>query len=172
LSGSFLSLLVACSFAHADPEACEDAAHEFQSALAALRMRLPAIKTASPRAMAMRTVPASFNPFNRNRMILRPPFRLTRASAIDDGGTRRCPRPRHSPGHILATNADARIAVLYQNDVFGKDYLVGLREGVGADRAGMIIKEVSYEVSEPTIDSQVITLQDSRLYSSARRASD
>jgi branched-chain amino acid transport system substrate-binding protein len=72
----------------------------------------------------------------------------------------------------LATNADARIAVLYQNDVFGKDYLVGLREGVGADRAGMIIKEVSYEVSEPTIDSQVITLQDSRLYSSARRASD
>ena len=63
--------------------------------------------------------------------------------------------------HILATQADARIGVLFQNDSFGKDYLIGLREGLGADHAGMVIKEVSYEPSEPTVDSQIATLQGS-----------
>jgi branched-chain amino acid transport system substrate-binding protein len=62
-------------------------------------------------------------------------------------------------GHILATKPDARIAVLYQNDSFGKDYPIGLKEGLGPDRAGMIVKQASYEVSEPTVDSQVATLQ-------------
>ena len=47
--------------------------------------------------------------------------------------------------HILATKPDAKIAMLYQNDGFGKDYLAGLKEGLGADHAGMVIKEVSYE---------------------------
>ncbi len=61
--------------------------------------------------------------------------------------------------HILATKPDARIGVLYQNDGFGKDYLSGLRDGLGADHNSMIVKEVSYEVSEPTVDSQIITLQ-------------
>ena len=63
--------------------------------------------------------------------------------------------------HILKTKPDAKIAALYQNDDFGKDYLVGLKDGLGADHAGVLIKEASYEVSEPTVDSQVVTLQGS-----------
>jgi branched-chain amino acid transport system substrate-binding protein len=62
---------------------------------------------------------------------------------------------------ILATKPDVGIAVLYQNDGFGKEYLTGLKDGLGPDRAGMIVKEASYEVSEPTVDSQVATLQGS-----------
>jgi branched-chain amino acid transport system substrate-binding protein len=61
--------------------------------------------------------------------------------------------------HILATKPDAKIGVLYQNDGFGKDYLIGLRAGLDADHVGMVVKEVSYETSEPTVDSQVVTLQ-------------
>jgi len=63
--------------------------------------------------------------------------------------------------HILKTKPDAKIAVLYQNDGFGKDYLLGLKDGLGADHAGMVIKEASYETSEPTVDSQIVTLQGS-----------
>ena len=54
--------------------------------------------------------------------------------------------------HILQSKPDAKIGVLYQNDGFGKDYLIGLKEGLGADHAGMVVKEVSYEVSEPTVE--------------------
>ena len=63
--------------------------------------------------------------------------------------------------HILATKPKGKIAVLYQNDGFGKDYLTGLKAGLGEANAGMIIKEGSYETSEPTVDSQVATLQGS-----------
>src|SRR5580698_4380458 len=63
--------------------------------------------------------------------------------------------------HILKTKPDGKIGVLYQNDGFGKDYLMGLMDGLGADRAGMVIKEASYETSEPTVDSQIVTLQGS-----------
>jgi branched-chain amino acid transport system substrate-binding protein len=63
--------------------------------------------------------------------------------------------------HILKTKPDAKIAALYQNDDFGKDYLIGLKAGLGADHAGMLIKKASYEVSEPTVDSQIVTLQGS-----------
>ncbi len=63
--------------------------------------------------------------------------------------------------HILATKPDAKIAVLYQNDAFGKDYLIGLKDVLGPDRASMIVKDASYETSEPTVDSQVVTLQGS-----------
>src|SRR5271156_4064163 len=63
--------------------------------------------------------------------------------------------------HILKTKPDAKIGVLYQNDGFGKDYLIGLKDGLGADHAGMVIKEASYETSEPTVDSQIVTLQGS-----------
>ena len=63
--------------------------------------------------------------------------------------------------HILQTKPDAKIGVLYQNDGFGKDYLIGLKAVLGADHAGMIVKEASYETSEPTIDSQVVSLQGS-----------
>ena len=59
---------------------------------------------------------------------------------------------------ILATKPDGKIAVLYQNDGFGKDYLNGLKDVLGADHAGMIVKEASYETSEPTVDSQIVTL--------------
>jgi branched-chain amino acid transport system substrate-binding protein len=63
--------------------------------------------------------------------------------------------------HIQATKADARIGALYQNDDFGKDYLAGLKNGLGPDHVDMIVKEASYDVSEPTVDSQVVTLQGS-----------
>jgi branched-chain amino acid transport system substrate-binding protein len=62
--------------------------------------------------------------------------------------------------NILKTKPDGKIAVLYQNDGFGKDYLIGLKAELG-DQAGMIVKEASYETSEPTVDSQVVTLQGS-----------
>ena len=63
--------------------------------------------------------------------------------------------------HILETRPDAKIAVLYQNDGFGKDYLIGLRDTLGAEHAGMLVKDASYETSEPTVDSQIVTLQGS-----------
>jgi len=61
--------------------------------------------------------------------------------------------------HILQTKPDGKIGVLYQNDGFGKDYLIGLKDGLGTEHAGMVIKEASYETSEPTVDSQVVSLQ-------------
>ncbi len=61
--------------------------------------------------------------------------------------------------HILASRPGAKIAVLYQNDSFGKDYLIGLKAGLGPDNAAMIVKEASYETLEPTIDSQVASCQ-------------
>jgi branched-chain amino acid transport system substrate-binding protein len=61
---------------------------------------------------------------------------------------------------ILATKPDARIAVLYQNDGLGKDYLIGLKDVLGPDLPKSVT-EASFEVSEPTVDSQVITLQGS-----------
>jgi branched-chain amino acid transport system substrate-binding protein len=63
--------------------------------------------------------------------------------------------------NILATKPDGKIGVLFQNDGFGKDYLIGLKDALGADHAGMIVKEASYETSEPTVDSQIVTLQGS-----------
>jgi ABC-type branched-subunit amino acid transport system substrate-binding protein len=62
--------------------------------------------------------------------------------------------------HIVATKPDAKIGVLFQNDGFGKDYVAGLKAGL-ADHAGLIIKEASYETSEPTVESQVASLQGS-----------
>ena len=62
---------------------------------------------------------------------------------------------------ILTTKPDGKIALLYQNDGFGKDYLKGLQDVLGADHAGMLVKTASYETSEPTVDSQIVTLQGS-----------
>jgi len=56
---------------------------------------------------------------------------------------------------------DAKIAVLYQNDDFGKDYLVGLREGLGDKADKMIVATKTYETTDPTVDSQVVALQGS-----------
>ena len=63
--------------------------------------------------------------------------------------------------HVLSSKPDAKIAVLYQNDDLGKDYLNGVKDGLGASHAAVLVKEASYEVSEPTVNSQVITLQGS-----------
>src|SRR6185369_10176937 len=52
----------------------------------------------------------------------------------------------------------AKIAILYQNDDYGKDYLNSLRAGLG-DKAKLIVKEVSYEVTDPSVESQIVTLQ-------------
>ena len=60
--------------------------------------------------------------------------------------------------HILKSKPNAKIAVLYQNDDYGKDYLKGLHDGLG-DKKSLIVKEVSYEVSDPTVDSQIVQLQ-------------
>ena len=60
--------------------------------------------------------------------------------------------------HILQTKPDAKIAVLYQNDDYGKDYLQGFEEGLGAKK-NMIVAKASYEVSEPTVDSQILQLK-------------
>jgi branched-chain amino acid transport system substrate-binding protein len=60
--------------------------------------------------------------------------------------------------HILKTKPGAKIAVLYQNDDYGKDYLKGFHDGLG-DKKSMIVKEVSYEVADPTVDSQIVQLQ-------------
>ena len=59
---------------------------------------------------------------------------------------------------LLKEKPDAKIAVLYQNDDFGKDYLKGIQDGLDAKKS-MIIAEESYELSEPTIDSHIVKLK-------------
>ncbi len=62
--------------------------------------------------------------------------------------------------HMLGTVKDARIGVLYQNDDYGKDYFNGLKDGLGKE-ADRMVKVVTYEVTDPTVDSQIIQLKDS-----------
>jgi branched-chain amino acid transport system substrate-binding protein len=61
--------------------------------------------------------------------------------------------------YILKEYPNARIAVMYQNDDYGKDYLKGLKDGLGAKAASMIVAEESYETSEPTIDTHIVKLK-------------
>jgi branched-chain amino acid transport system substrate-binding protein len=61
--------------------------------------------------------------------------------------------------YILKELPDARIAILYQNDDYGKDYIKGLKDGLGAKAKSMVVGEQSYETTQPTIDSEVVTLQ-------------
>ncbi|MEA2953337.1 MAG: branched-chain amino acid transport system substrate-binding protein, partial [Alphaproteobacteria bacterium] len=62
--------------------------------------------------------------------------------------------------YILKHKPDAKIAILYQNDDFGKEYIAGLREGLGPERADkMIIEEAAYQIMDPTIDSQIIRIK-------------
>jgi branched-chain amino acid transport system substrate-binding protein len=63
--------------------------------------------------------------------------------------------------YLLKTKPDAKIAVLYQNDDYGKDYLKGLKDGLGAKAASMIVAEESFETTEPTIDSHIVKLKSS-----------
>ena len=61
--------------------------------------------------------------------------------------------------YILKNHPNGKIAILYQNDDYGKDYVKGLKDGLGAKAASMIIAEEAYEVTQPTIDSSVVKLK-------------
>ena len=63
--------------------------------------------------------------------------------------------------YILEKMPDAKIGVLYQNDDYGKDYLKGLKDGLGDKADKMIGAQLTYEPSDPTIDSQIVSLQSS-----------
>jgi len=63
--------------------------------------------------------------------------------------------------YILKNFPDAKIALLYQNDDFGKDYLIGLREGLGDKADKMLIATKTYETTDATVDSQIVALQGS-----------
>jgi branched-chain amino acid transport system substrate-binding protein len=62
--------------------------------------------------------------------------------------------------YLVKTKPNAKIAVLYQNDDYGKDYLKGFKDGLG-DKAKQIVAEASYEVTDPTVDSQIVQLKGS-----------
>ena len=62
--------------------------------------------------------------------------------------------------YILANHPNAKIGILYQNDDLGKDYVKGLKDALGA-KANMVVAEASYELSDPTVDSQMVTLKTS-----------
>jgi branched-chain amino acid transport system substrate-binding protein len=63
--------------------------------------------------------------------------------------------------YLLKEKPNAKIGILYQNDDYGKDYLKGIKDGLGAKAKSMIVAEVSYEVADPTVDSQIVQLQQS-----------
>jgi branched-chain amino acid transport system substrate-binding protein len=77
-------------------------------------------------------------------MIWQPPFQL---------------EARIMAAQIKRVASQARVGVLYQNDDYGKDVLIGIHEGFGDASVRMIAAEVSYEVTDPTVDSQIISLQ-------------
>jgi branched-chain amino acid transport system substrate-binding protein len=61
--------------------------------------------------------------------------------------------------YLLEKHPAGKIGVLYQNDDYGKDYLKGLKDGLGASAATMIVAELPYETADPTVDSQIVTLK-------------
>jgi ABC-type branched-subunit amino acid transport system substrate-binding protein len=63
--------------------------------------------------------------------------------------------------YILANHPNARIAILFQNDDLGRDYVTGLKAGLGDKASTMIVAETSYELSDPTVDSQMVKLKNS-----------
>ena len=63
--------------------------------------------------------------------------------------------------YILKNHADAKIGILYQNDDYGKDYRKGLLDGLGEAAKKMVVLEQTYEVTDPTIDSQIVNLKNS-----------
>ena len=62
--------------------------------------------------------------------------------------------------YIMKNYPNAKIGILYQNDDLGKDYLNGIKAGLGNQAATMIVAEASYEVSDPTVDSQILKIKD------------
>src|SRR5579883_1836097 len=63
--------------------------------------------------------------------------------------------------YILKNHPNAKVGVLYQNDDLGKDYLNGIKSGLGDKAATMVVAEASYEISDPTVDSQILKLKSS-----------
>ena len=63
--------------------------------------------------------------------------------------------------YILATKPNAKIGVLYNNNNFGKSAVSALREGLGPDKESMVVRELSFQESDPTVDQQIISLQGS-----------
>jgi len=63
--------------------------------------------------------------------------------------------------HLLETKPNAKIGILYQNDDYGKDYLKGFFDGLGDKAKTMVVKQLTYEVTDPTIDSQMVELKGS-----------
>src|SRR5262249_10128026 len=61
--------------------------------------------------------------------------------------------------YILKVKPDARIGILYQNDDLGKDYIKGLKDGLGDKAASLIVAEDAYDVTEPTIDSHIVKMK-------------
>ena len=61
--------------------------------------------------------------------------------------------------YVLDKHPNGKIGILYQNDDYGKDYVKGLKDGLGAKAATMIVSELPYEVADPTVDSQIVTLK-------------
>jgi ABC-type branched-subunit amino acid transport system substrate-binding protein len=61
--------------------------------------------------------------------------------------------------YILANHPNAKIGIFYQNDDLGRDYITGLKSGLGDKAASMIVAEVSYELTDPTVDSQIVKLR-------------
>jgi branched-chain amino acid transport system substrate-binding protein len=61
--------------------------------------------------------------------------------------------------YILKNIKDAKIGILYQNDDYGKDFVAGLKQGLGQEADKLIVKEVTYEVTDPTVDSQIVSLK-------------
>jgi branched-chain amino acid transport system substrate-binding protein len=63
--------------------------------------------------------------------------------------------------HILSTKPNAKIGILMQNDDFGKDYLKGFLDGLGDKAKAMVVSQQTYEVTDPTVDSQLVALKGS-----------
>ena len=61
--------------------------------------------------------------------------------------------------NLLENKPNAKVAILYQNDDYGKDYLKGFEDGLGAKAASMIVSRLSYEVTDATVDSQMVSLK-------------
>ncbi len=61
--------------------------------------------------------------------------------------------------HLLDTKPNGKVAILYQNDDYGKDYLKGFEDGLGDKAKTMIVARASYEVTDPTVDSQMVSLR-------------
>ena len=66
---------------------------------------------------------------------------------------------RNFAAHIRETKPNAKIAVLYQNDDYGKDYLKGFEDGLGDKAKTMVVSKVTYEVTDATVDSQIVSLK-------------